>query len=63
MPFLVSYNLLSEYDLSYVPIPVNVIPAPNTSLEVSKAFYFQGGGMGDLLEKNPQKKDGLNKRK
>jgi hypothetical protein len=56
MPFLVSYNLLSEYDLSYVPIPVNVIPAPNTSLEVSKAFYFQGGDGGSLGKKSTKKR-------
>jgi hypothetical protein len=56
MPFLVSYNLLSEYDLSYVPIPVNVIPTPNASLEVSKAFYFQGGDGGSLGKKSTKKR-------
>ena len=56
MPFLVSYNILSEYDLTYVPIPVDPIPAPSADLDVSKAFYFKGGDGGSLGKKSTKRR-------
>ena len=56
MPFLVSYNILSDYDLTYVPIPVDTIPTPSASLDVSKAFYFQGGDGGSIGKKSTKRR-------
>ena len=62
MPFLVSYNILSEYDLTYVPIPVDPIPVPSVDLNVSQAFYFKGGD-GGSLGKKPTKRRWVKQRK